>query len=254
MMIRVVGLELDRISLKEFEAQGGRNIEYQLKSENYDVLLLPEKWITDPLEAENPVVDFFLDLSRDSGSIIVPGSLSLKNGEGFSNSSPVIIDGRLVSWQHKMNPYRIERESMARGNALNIYNTKFGRISVAICYDIDFPYFAKISALNGVVLILNPSLIPAQFHREWHMYVESRALENRISMFSVNSSEEIFGGNSIAVWPYSDWIGVRIQTIHSDGKILRAEIDPDSFASIRKSRAEEDPGSYSLKEGSVNYF
>ncbi len=253
-MIRLLGIEPGRMSLAEFESSEVRKIDSILKEEEFDVMLLPEKWITDTLEESNPAVDYFLDISRETKSIIVPGSFSLKNGMGYSNSSPVIIDGRLVAWQHKMIPYRAERGSMAPGNSLNIYNTRFGRISVAICYDIDFPYFSKISALNGVVMILNPSLIPSQFHREWHMYVESRALENRISAFSVNSSGELFGGNSIAVWPYPDGFGVRIQTIRAEDGILRAAIDPGVFESIRNSRAEEDPGSYSLKEGSVNYF
>lgn len=141
-----------------------------------------------------------------------------------------------------------------KGRIINIFRTPDIAFAVPICYDIDFPFYAKISAMKGATLLINPSLIRNDFHKEWHTYIEARALENRISVLSVNSANENFGGDSLFIDTYTENNGVRtvklealkmtrFTVIYSDGKV-------EEKRELRKS---EDPGYYSFPSKEIVY-
>ena len=123
-----------------------------------------------------------------------------------------------------------------------------------VCYDLDFPFFSKISSLNGVRIIFNPSLIRRDFHEEWHQYMVTRALENRIAVLSLNSLTEQFNGDSVFVQTYVEDDGVRIKKTNF-GKERRKSVSfstgniNDKFTQ----RHEEDPGIYSFPVKKINY-
>ena len=49
----------------------------------------------------------------------------------------------------------------------------------------------------STIVIFNPSLIRKDFHREWHLYVKTRSLENRIPVISINSISDDFMGEAM---------------------------------------------------------
>ena len=50
-----------------------------------------------------------------------------------------------------------ERYYFHAGEDIPVFNTKYGKIGVMICYDAGFPEVARILALKGAELILCPS-------------------------------------------------------------------------------------------------
>ncbi|MGC8505605.1 MAG: carbon-nitrogen hydrolase family protein [Thermoplasmata archaeon] len=216
------------------------------------ILALPEKWITEAIEEDSSVISMLCDLSDKHGSVIVPGSFTVKRDGRLYNSAPVISDGKILGWQDKISLYLDEKKKYTRGSNVYTFSTPYGRIAAPVCYDLDFPYFCKIASSKGASIVINPSLIREPFHSEWELYVRARSLENRLCVASINSISEPFNGNSVISIPFMDGYGARIRVHRSMGASVTAAVDPEVIASMAKIRSSEDPGIYSFQSGTVN--
>jgi len=174
----------------------------------------------------------------------IPGSFSIETEGGLFNRSLFFHYGKMIGYQDKIVLYGNENLHYSGGNVINIFsgnNIKFG---IAVCYDMDFPFYMKILARNKCDVVLNPSLIGAEFHHEWHMYVNLRSLENRIPVVSANSISEPYLGDSIISLPYRFKNGFKIREKTEKSLNVQALINTDGYADGRDKRFDEDPGSY----------
>lgn len=224
----------------------------QINGSRPDFIVMPEKWVTDPMKEESQemstLLSFFLDLSERMDSVIVPGSFSVIREGALYNSSPVICSGKLAGWQDKISLFRMEKEKYTPGTDSRIFEAKGIRFAVSVCYDSDFPYYSRMAAMNGAELIINPVLIDGNFHDMWRVYVEARALENRLPFISVNSLSEPFLGNSILAVPEKYLFGARLNTrTYRSSPVIRRKISLDGLEELRTERLNEDPGSYGFK-------
>ncbi|WP_393972029.1 carbon-nitrogen hydrolase family protein [Oxyplasma meridianum] len=213
--------------------------------------IMPEKWIKDVIDVNSQeftnLVQMLENLSNAPNCAIVPGSISLKEDGNVYNASPLILSGHLLGWQKKISLFKIEKKTYSPGRELSIFQIARLKLGVAVCYDIDFPYYAKKLVSLGCDIIVNPSLIHSDFTDMWHLYIKARALENRIPIISVNSISYPFLGNSIAADPYSSGSGARLRE-HICGSDYRSvfTINPEDSQQIRRDRFNEDPGDYEL--------
>lgn len=250
--IKFTGVQARRMSIES----GIKFISSRLPdmiADGSDILVLPEKWIVDPVESEsdglNDLLKSLCELSGANACLVIPGSFSVKRNGGLYNSSPIIDHGDILGWQDKISPFGNERTVYSTGSEVRIFDTSVGKISVPVCYDIDFPYFLKVSVRMGAELAINPSLIDSQFHDEWHLYISARSLENRIPVLSVNSLSSPFNGNSVAIQPYLHSYGFRIRKVEAgNSEAFSAGLDGKGIKDYMKKRMEEDPGNYSLRE------
>ena len=72
----------------------------------------------------------------------------------------------MVGYQDKIVPFNREKSRITPGRVMKVFSGEDLTFSVPVCYDLDFPFFSKISSLNGVRIIFNPSLIRGDFHEE----------------------------------------------------------------------------------------
>ena len=90
-------------------------------------------------------------------------------------------DGR-VRHQDKLQMTRFENETwhITRGEELRVFDTALGRLGICVCYDIEFPLFARRLAEAGVGIVLVPSCTDttAGWHRV-RIGARARALENQ---------------------------------------------------------------------------
>ena len=70
---------------------------------------------------------------------------------------------------------------------------------MVICYDMVFPKVANTLVKKGAQVLISPSRIVRRGIEPWQMYVQVRALENRIPILSCKCRKSRFGGNSIIV-------------------------------------------------------
>nr|AIF12652.1 Nitrilase/cyanide hydratase and apolipoprotein N-acyltransferase (mtnU) [uncultured marine thaumarchaeote KM3_56_F06] len=113
--------------------------------------------------------------------------------------SPIIgSKGEIIGKQEKIHPFDYERDNVKPGKEAKIFNTacKFG---VVICYDMVFPNVANTFVKKGAQVLFSPSRIVRRGIEPWQMYVQVRALENRIPILAANVENRRFGGNSLII-------------------------------------------------------
>lgn len=165
-----------------------------------DIVCLPEQWLKD-----NRISDYdetfseFKDIAREYGMTVIPGAFYERTRKGMMITAPVINQkGRIIGRQEKIHPFDYERNTVEPGREAKIFNTacKFG---VIICYDMVFPDVANTLVKKGAQVLISPSRIVKRGISPWQMYVQVRALENRVPILAANVTNSKFGGNSITV-------------------------------------------------------
>lgn len=189
-----------------------------------DIVCLPEQWLQN-----NFINDFdkeflpFKQISKEFGMTIIPGAFFQKKKNITKILAPIIgPNGEIIGHQAKIHPYDYENITVKPGKEASVFKTtcKFG---IIVCYDMVFPNVAQTMAKKGAQLLLSPSRIVKAGIEPWKMYVQVRALENRIPIVGANVQDKKFGGNSMIV------------SMKEKNKIVRTELSiPDRNGIIIK--------------------
>jgi len=108
-----------------------------------------------------PTTSAFQALARELGVVIVLNVFE-RDGDVAYDCSPVIdADGTLVGRTRMVHiteyPCFHEQQYYAPGNlGAPVFDTRVGRVGVAICYDRHFPEYMRALALNGADLVVVP--------------------------------------------------------------------------------------------------
>ena len=108
-----------------------------------------------------PTTEIFTKLAKELGVVIIL-NLYEKDGENTYDSSPVInSDGEIlgVTRMIHITDYACFHEKgyyTPGNNGAPVYDTKFGKIGVAICYDRHYPEYMRALALNGAEIVFIP--------------------------------------------------------------------------------------------------
>jgi predicted amidohydrolase len=116
------------------------------------------------LHALLAIRDDYLALARELAmrhSIhLVAGTFLAEVGAGrFRNRAWFAAPGGGVAFQDKLTLTGFERASgvIEPGDALKVFDSDLGRIAIDVCYDIEFPLYARAQAEAGARLLLVPS-------------------------------------------------------------------------------------------------
>jgi predicted amidohydrolase len=98
-------------------------------------------------------------------------------------------------------PY-IEGVYFAPGRAAPVFDTRFGRVSLQICYDSWFPELTRTYALKGSILNLVISAGPSGSEDPWKTMLRARSMENAFPSVYCNTvgrqkDFSFFGGSKI---------------------------------------------------------
>lgn len=88
-----------------------------------------------------------------------------------------------AAWQDKLTLTGFEKQTgmIEPGDALRVFDTRFGRIGIAVCYDSEFPHYARAQAEAGMRLLLVPSSTDtAAGATRVRVGCMARALENQV--------------------------------------------------------------------------
>jgi predicted amidohydrolase len=209
----------------------------KLGKKEIDIVCLPEQWLKN-----NKIVNFDLEflefkkIAKEFSMTIIPGAF-YQIAKKTSIIAPVIgPEGEFIGKQEKIHPFGYERGNVNPGNTVKIFNTvcKFG---VIICYDMVFPRVASTLVKKGAQILVSPSRIVRRGIEPWQMYVQVRALENRIPILAANVKNQRFGGNSIIVDLYENdkIVTTKITKLSKEGEITK-KFKLDEYEKSRKSR------------------
>lgn len=188
-------------------------------------------------------------LAKELEIYIIAGSIPEKEGDKLYNTSYTFDDkGELVGKYRKIHLFDIdipgkisfkESETLSPGNEIVLIDTSFGKIAIAICYDIRFPELFRLISLKGAKLII----IPAAFNMttgpaHWELLMRSRAMDNQVFLVAASPARNtdasyIAYGHSMVVDPW----GELIVEAQEDEEILFTNLDFNKLDSIRKNMA-----------------
>ena len=198
-------VKLGIIQTKSYSSnyEGIKTVSRLLKNQGkneVDVVCLPEQWLKDN-RITNVQEEFadFLKIAKEYSMTVIPGAFYERIKNKFSITAPIIgPTGEIIGRQEKIHPFDYERNLVIPGRKTKIFKTKC-KFGVVICYDMVFPEVVNSFVKKGAEVILSPSRIVKRGISPWHLYVQTRALENRIPILAVNVENHKFGGDSIIV-------------------------------------------------------
>ena len=125
------------------------------------------------------------DLARRHQMYIVGGSIPVKedSGDEIYNESFFFSPNGGIGVQGKLHMTRFEKEEwkISPRSRLRVFETSFGRLAIAICYDVEFPNIARAAARHGISILVVPSCTD---ERQGFLRVRycshARAIENQI--------------------------------------------------------------------------
>ncbi len=129
--------------------------------------------------------EFMRGLAQQHQMYIVGGTIPvMENGDNFIyNDSFFFSPTGNIGVQGKLHMTRFEKEDwkITPRSRLRIFETSFGRVAIAICYDVEFPEIARAAARQGVHILVVPSCTD---ERQGFLRVRycshARAIENQI--------------------------------------------------------------------------
>lgn len=193
-------------------------------------------------------INMLSNIAKEKNIYLIGGSIPELDNENRVYNTSFIFDnkGILIGKHRKIHLFDIdikgkvtfkESEVLTSGNEVTIIDTEYGKIGVAICYDIRFPELIRIMALKGAKIVF----IPAAFNMttgpaHWETLFKSRALDNQIYVAGISPARNInysyvAYGNSLVASPW----GNIINRLDENEGIIIEEIDLDYIDEIRES-------------------
>lgn len=199
---------------------------------------------------ENPAILRFSEVAKEL-DVVIPVPFFERAGNVFYNSVAVIdADGSVLGVYRKTHiPYGanyMEKYYFTPGDTgYKVWNTKYARIGVGICWDQWFPESGRLMALNGAELLLYPTangddtaFNDPKGPLHWKNTMMGQAVSNTIPVIASNRiGTEQFGDHSIRFFGFSFIMGTDGELIaygddHTEG-VLTAEIDLDEVQKQR---------------------
>lgn len=127
-------------------------------------------------------IDLHRNLAMQHALYLVASSYPVRVSGEFRNRAYLFGPEGAVGFQEKLLMTRFENErwSIKPGQCVNVFQTRFGRIAVNVCYDVEFPLIARRQVEAGADIVLVPSCTDtrAGYYRV-RVGCQARALENQ---------------------------------------------------------------------------
>ncbi len=152
-----------------------------------------------PCEAENE----FCKIAKHHGIWLIPGTMFQKKEDKIYNTASVINpNGEVVGRYNKQFPFYPYETGVTGGDEFLIFDIpEVGRFGVTICYDMWFPETSRTLAVQGVEVILHPTLT-ATIDRDIELaIVQATAATNQCYVFDINGLGDGGTGRSIICGP-----------------------------------------------------
>ena len=218
----------------------------QAAEQGADLLLLPELWATGYNLARATEYAAALDGGHfalmaglaQAHQLYVAGTALEANPDGkpFNTAALYGPDGHCVGAYRKVHLWAPlgEVEHLTPGDSIPAFDLPWGRVAMAICYDLRFPELWRRLAGAGAQLVLIPAEWPVRRVEHWRLLLRARAVENQLFVAGCNragaDADGEFGGHSAVVDP---WARVPAEA-GSEAELLVTTIEMDEVGRARR--------------------
>lgn len=211
----------------------------------YAETLLPSP----PSKDQSPSFHALSDMAKEGKCFLVGGSIPEYWDESkkyYNTSLTFGPAGELLATHRKVHLFDIdipgkisfhESEVLSPGNKVTIVELPgYGKVGVAICYDIRFPELAMIAARKGAFLLLYPgafNLTTGAMH--WSLLARARAVDNEVYVGMCSPARDMTAdynawGHSMLVEPNAEVKG----ELGEEEGIVYAELSGERLEEVRK--------------------
>lgn len=196
-----------------------------------------------------PIQSFLSDKARDLGLWIVGGTIPIKvDSSDKVRAVSILFDdkGRQVADYSKIHLFDAQIEESGEeyaesriiepGDRIVVVDTPFGRMGMAICYDLRFPEMFRTMLDENVQLIVAPSAFTAITGKaHWEVLVRARAIENLSYVLAAAQGGYHYNGretygDSMIVDPWGN-----VLNRHAKGAgVISADLDLEYVKAVRE--------------------
>lgn len=192
--------------------------------------------------------DFLSQQAKRFGIWLVGGTLPLEADEPHKVRATCLVfdnNGQEVARYDKMHLFDVtvahdehycESETIEAGHEIVVVDTPYGRLGLAVCYDLRFPELFRRMFIEGVELIALPSAFTAVTGKaHWEILLRARAVENLCYVIATNqggyhvNGRETYG-NSMIIDPW----GVVLTRLNRGAGVICADINLEKQATLRR--------------------
>jgi nitrilase len=240
-------LEAGRLVTEAAEAGAGlvvlpENFAFMGKTEE-DKIALRER------DGEGPLQEFLSGLARRLGIWVVGGTIPMEAIDVTKVRAACLVyndQGERVARYDKIHLFDVhlietdehyeESETIEAGDETTVLDTPFGRLGLAICYDLRFPEMFRRLLDDGMEILALPAAFTALTGKaHWDVLVRARAIENLCYVvasaqggFHVNGRETY--GHSMIVSPW----GTVLSGLAGGAGSVVAPLDLDHLGATRR--------------------
>jgi predicted amidohydrolase len=178
--------------------------------------------------------------AKENKAVVIAGSIYEKDGKKLYNTAVVFDEaGKILGKYRKMHiphdPNFFEQDYFAPGDlGYKVFETKYGRIAVLICYDQWFPEAARIVSLMGADMIFYPTAIgtvagveqaEGSWQDAWETVQRGHAIANGVAVAAINRAGgerkmKFWGGSFV-----SSQFGTLLAKAGDKDEVVIAEVD-----------------------------
>ncbi|MCL2917831.1 carbon-nitrogen hydrolase family protein [Shewanella litorisediminis] len=197
---------------------------------------------------DEPLKQALAALAAHFGVYLVAGTVPARSGDGRVYSRCYVFDdaGTVLGHYEKIHLFDVdvadgtktyrESDTFCPGDNLVVVDTPFGKLGLAICYDVRFPDMFRALRLAGAEIIA----LPAAFTRvtgeaHWEILLKARAIESQCFVLGAaqwgahNTGSRETWGQSMIIDPW----GRTVAELAQGTGWVQARLDRDELARVR---------------------
>ena len=227
-------------------------IQELFESVYFPCLNKPEEFTMAKPYKDNPLLQEMSELAKEL-SVVLPTSFFEKDNNTYYNSLAVIdADGSISEPYRKSHipdgPGYEEKYYFHPGNTgFKVFETKYAKIGVGICWDQWFPEASRIMALNGAELLFYPTAIGSEpdtpeldSRDSWQLVMQGHSAANTLPVIASNrigtETNEKFSMTFYGSSFITDGTGVKVKECSRDKEeYIVHKFDLDSLQEHRSS-------------------
>ena len=199
-----------------------------------------------------PSTDLLSAVAKEAGVVVI-ASLFEKRAQGLYHNTTAVLDadGSYLGKYRKMHipdyPAYFEKFYFTPGDlGYKMFETKYGKIGVLICWDQWYPEASRLTALMGAEILFYPTAIGwatnqdeatnTEQYNAWQTIQRSHAVANGVHVVSVNrvgfeqdGAMKFWGGSFISN-PFGSLI---VKATHDQEEVIVTELDLSKTDSYR---------------------
>ena len=200
-------------------------------------------------EGKGLIQDFLAEQSRKNKIWIIAGTMPLRSENKNKVYAACLVynsKGERVGRYNKIHLFDVylettsetykESETLVAGNEAFVIDTPFGKIGIAICYDLRFPeLFRQLVQLGAEIIVVPAAFTAITGKAHWEVLLRSRAIENLCYIVaSAQGGYHVSGretyGHSMIVDPW----GTILKNLPQGSGYVIADVDISNVKKIRQ--------------------